>query len=28
MGGDILLYSPTIEAGVDYDEEYFNSFMG
>ena len=25
---DILLYSPTIEAGVDYDKEYFNTCMG
>ena len=25
---DILLYSPTIEAGVDYDKEYFNCCMG
>ena len=24
----ILLYSPTIEAGVDYDKEYFNTCMG
>ena len=25
---DILLYSPTIEAGVDYDNEYYDSCMG
>ena len=25
---DILLYSQTIEAGVAYDKEYFNTCMG